>query len=155
MNFFAVISEMESKIEALNKDRVNYEDEKQLLERRLAEVNDLLSPIATDIEGLEMAVESLRSTSFAQLEPCEVIAEEPVAKEDEQSLEAKPAKPHKTRSKPLHINKYDQYGMLKKRYGSVKEAMVGLRWGRNRVLETLLMDQTIQLSRNGFYISKI
>ena len=155
MNFFAVISEMESKIEALKKDRVNYEDEKQLLERRLAEVNDLLSPIATDIEGLEMAVESLRSTSFAQLAPCEIIAEEPVVKEDKESLEAKPAKPRKIRNKPLHINKYDQYGMLMKRYGSIKEAKVGLRWGYQKVMDSLLMDKAVQLSRYGFYISKV
>lgn len=154
MDTFAMISQMETAIDELKNNEKKYGEERDQLNARLEELNKLLSPIKTDIEGLELAIEGIKSTSFITKEK-PLAAVEVLSPNQNKSLESRPA-PAKNLShsrKPMRVYKFGADNSLIKSYQSICDAAKDMKWTRHKIRDTAIIPKDVQIRKNGFYVT--
>lgn len=157
MDMFIMVTKMEGMVKELRDNEKKYIEERDQIEARLKELNQLIAPIKTDIEGLELAIEGIKSTSFGSDDNKPLQAVDVVTPEMENSLDSIPAKPMRKGShhprKALRVYQFDQYNNLVKTYDSIEKAYHDLKWTKYKTVKTAALSKEVQIKKNGFYVS--
>lgn len=177
MRALEMIETIESQLENKRRDYEEIAARVDAHRKSLAKMENLLSRTKTDIEGLEMAAEALKSTSMVKLEieNAEARAGEKAAfdqhkqaaadaedyarkktmiAQEQKSINEKPLKKRGGKRLNVKITVFDQYKNIKARYPSMNEAKKGMKWTASKIYNALELDEKTQLNRFGFFIAR-
>lgn len=148
MNIAMVILEMEQKLGALKEERRVATAELDKLLIRKKELEDILEKSKPDVDGLELAIEGLKSTSFCNAEKTgaepakvETPVDEPVKKDRRGGKKT-----------PVRINMFGPDNSIKKHWNSMNQCTHEMNWTPSRIRSMLSMSREAQLRRYGFYL---
>jgi hypothetical protein len=165
MNIVGIINEMELNLMQLVKDYEAALFEMEKLDQRKKELDEFIAKTKADKEGLELAIEGLKSTNlfsttenqFAEekkdilekysLEPEKPVKLTPVEKSSEEKTDRRGGY-----KKPQAVIMFGPDNNIRTRWSSMNKCAKDMGWTMARVKSQIGMSRETQLRRYGYYL---